>query len=796
MNDRIKRMIDRLKVDKYPLCIEKFRLATRTLAETEGQPYIIRRAKIFSNVLNNINIFIEEDELFAGAGASKPSGLEIDYEYGTWTQDEIDLLKQEQYSITPEEEFQLQELNDKFGDKNLVMAMGEVLYKNERLRPFMKSGLILPPWKDKKVGSGGGYAQSGLGLGPGFFLIGVDYEKMLNEGSLKIISEAEDELEKIKDCDSETSEKQDFLKSVIIVHKAVIAFAKRYAQLAEKIASVEKEAVRKKELERIAKACKRVPANPARDFFEALQSFWFTFLLVCPSPTSAAGRFDQYMYPFYKKDKDAGKITDDEILELLECLRIKDMKLNRVSGKANRKKNSGMAKWHNWTIGGLTRDGKDATNELTYLLLEAAKETQIPHHTLTLRVHDNTPTELMQKALDVVRTGLGMPAFVNDKSYIEFFLKNGMSLDDARDYIMTGCLDGNIPAISRTVSIGMFIVSLAFDIFIHNGINPNNGELVGIKTGNVEDTKTYQEFKSAFYKQLKYLLSLAGEKNNVELSAQRQLFPDPFRSSLMKDAIKEGKDLLNRKMPFENGSVLCTIGTINVVDSLAAVKKLVYDDKKVHMKELLSALDANWVGYEDLRKMFLEAPKYGNDDDYVDLIAADLYKFIEHTLAKIDTAYGGNIITTAISITSHQPGGTLTGATPDGRCKGDILADGSMSPMHGMDRKGPTAIIKSACKIDQDSYQATLLNMKFHPSSLRTDEDLKKLSFLIKTYFKYGGKHVQFNVIDKKTLHDAQAAPEKHRDLVVRVAGYSAYFTVLGKEVQDEVIERTELSLT
>ena len=263
----------------------------------------------------------------------------------------------------------------------------------------------------------------------------------------------------------------------------------------------------------------------------------------------------------------------------------------------------------------------------------------------------------------------------------------------------------------------------------------------------------------------------------------------------MKDAIKEGKDLLNRKMPFENSSVICTIGAINVADSLAAIKKLVYDDKKVTMKELVAALDADWAGYEDLRKVFLHAPKYGNDDDYVDSIAADLYEFIEQALAKKDSAYGGKIITTAISITSHQPGGALTGATPDGRRKGEILADGSMSPMQGMDKKGPTAIIKSACKIDQDSYQATLLNMKFHPSSLKTDEDLQKLSFLIKAYFRNGGKHVQFNVIDKKTLQDAQVTPEKHRDIVVRVAGYSAYFTVLGKEVQDEVIERTELNL-
>ena len=390
---------------------------------------------------------------------------------------------------------------------------------------------------------------------------------------------------------------------------------------------------------------------------------------------------------------------------------------------------------------------------------------------------------------------MGMPAFISDRSYIEFFTQHGLTLEEAREYIMTGCLDGNVPALSRTTAIGMFIVSLVFDIFMHNGINPGINEMVGIQTGDVTQMKTYEEFETAFYKQLEYLLGLAAEKNNIELLAERDLFPDPFRSSLMKDAIKVGKDVLNRKMPFENASVICPIGTINVADCLAAVKKLVYDEKKFSMKELLTALDANWEGYEDMRQMFIKAPKFGNDDDYVDLIAAELYKFIESTLDKYDTIYDGKVVTTAISITSHQPGGLLTGATPDGRRKGEILADGSMSPMHGMDRKGPTAILLSASKINQDPFQATLLNMKFHPSALKTDDDLKKLSSMIKTYFSEGGKHVQFNIVDKQEMIEAQLDPEKHRDLIVRVAGYSAYFTILGKEVQDEVIERTELKL-
>ena len=795
MNERVQRLKERLQIDKYPLCIEKFRLATETLSSTEGEPSIIRRAKIIENVLKNIPIFIEDDEPFVGAGASKPFGIEIDYEYGTWTQDEIDSLKEEQYYITPEDEKELQEINRRFGDKNLIMAMGEVFFENQRLWPFMKSGLILPPWKGKREGSGGGYAQSGLGLGPGFFLVGVDFNRILNDGSLKIIAEAEEELRNLRHFSRDSLEKADFLKAVIRTHKAFIAFANRYADLAEETAAKENDPARKAELLKISDTCKRVPAYPAEGFFDALQSFWFTFLLISPSPTAAGCRFDQYMYPFYKKDIEAGKITDDEVLELLECLRIKDIKMNRVSGKQNRKKNSGMAKWHNWTIGGVDKEGRDASNELTYLLLEAARDTQIPHHTLTLRVHDNTPDELMVKALEVVKTGLGMPAFVGDNSYIEFFMQNGLSLEDSREYVMTGCLDGNVPGMSRTVAVGMFIASLVFDIFLHNGVNPGLGEMVGIETGDVVDFTNYADFKDAFYRQLEYLLSLGVEKSNIELLSQQELFPDPFRSSLMKDALSEGKDILRRTMPFENGLVLCTIGIINVADSMAAVKKLVFEDKKYSMKELMTALDNNWEGFEDMRQDFLAAPKYGNDIDYVDEIAAELYAYFQKTLGEMDTAYGGKAVTTAISITSHQPGGALTGATPDGRFKGEILADGSMSPMHGMDTCGPTCVLKSAMKIDQDPYQATLLNMKFHPSSMKTKEDLVKLSALIKTYFKEGGKHVQFNVVDKESLLQAQKEPEKHKDLVVRVAGYSAYFTVLGKEVQDEVIERTEMTI-
>lgn len=795
MNERITKMKQQLRVNKYPLCIEKFKIANETLIETEGMPQILRRARILANVLDRIHIFIEEGDLIAGTGASKPFGLEIDYEYGEWTRDEVEALKHENYTISPEEEEELYRLNEKFSgsslNKSLVTAMGEILGEDERLWPFMKSSTVLPPWKDKRGGSGGGFAQSGIGLGPGFFLVAIDYEKILRCGARGIINECKKNLNELRYYETDCIDRKHFWEAVIMVYEAWIRYANRYADLAEQMAEQEANDTRKKELLMIGKICRRVPEYPAESFREAIQAFWFTFLLVCPSPTAAAGRFDQYMYPYYQKDRKTGKITDDEVLELIEILRMKDMKLNRVSGKANRKKNSGMAKWHNWTLGGVKADGSDAANALTSLVMKAALDTKVPHFTCTLRVHENTTLDLIAEGLKVVREGLGMPAFVGDPSYINFFTDNGNTIEEARDYCMTGCLDGNIPAVTRSQTVVMFIIPQAFDIFMHNGFCKYSGEEVGIKTGDVTKFETYEEYKAAFYKQLEYLLHLAAERNNIEMISQRALFPDPFRSSLMQDGIKLGKDLLDRTFHFDNASLLCAVGGVNVADSLAAVKKLVYDEKKYTMTELVKALDADWEGYEMMRSDFLKAPKYGNNDDLPEQTAAEVYSFFAKCLADIPHAYGGHVIATAISITAHQPGGQAVGATPDGRKAGTILADGSMSPMQGMDRNGPLAVLQSAMKVNQDEYQATLMNMKFHPSAMKTDDDLYKLAGAIKTYLLNGGKHVQFNVVDSKMLREAQKDPESYQDIVVRVAGYSAYFNALSKGIQDEIIERT-----
>lgn len=798
MTDRVKRMKESLRISKYPLCVELFRLANESLEQTGGEPMLLRRSKLHANILDNITIFIEPDDLLCGSGASKPFGLEMQYEYGVWTKDEVESLKSEIYTITPEDEEELYRLNERFAgntaNSNLVETMGKSLGMNERLWPFMKSGTILPPWKDRTGGSGGGFAMSGYGLGPGFSLVAVDYAKILNEGAKSIIEEAKQCLKELRYESPDAIEKRNFWEGVVIVFEAWVRFANRYADLAEKMATEESNPTRTAELKEMARICRKVPFEPAETFREALQSFWFTFLMCCPSPTTSAGRFDQYMYPFYRKDINSGIITDDEVLELLEIMRCKCMKINRVSGKANRAKNAGMAKWYNWTIGGVKADGSDATNELSYLLLEAAIDTHLPHHTVTVRVHKNTPMKLMIKALECVRSGIGMPAFVGDESYINFFAKqsptNCLPIEDARDWCCTGCVDGNVQALTRTQVACFFIIPQAMDIALHNGYCRYTNEMVGKAVGDVTEMKTFDEVKNAIFDEIRHLMRMANERINVEMIAERDLFPDVFRSSLMKDGVKVGKDMFNRRFDFENGAVLGAVGAVNAGNGLYAIKKLIFDDKKYTMKQLMEALDADWSGYDEMRSDFASQPKYGNNIPEVDTFVAEMYKLHADTCLSLPCVYGDTLKPNAISISAHQPGGAVTGATPDGRKGGEILADASLSPAHGTDTHGPIAVFNSAMKVEQDPYQGTLMNMKFPPDALKTESDLAKLGSMIQTYLTNGGKHVQFNVVNKEEMIDAKVHPEDHPELIVRVAGYSAYFTRLTPGIQDEVINR------
>ena len=798
MRDRVNAIKKRVVVDHYPICVERFKITQQVKEECRNQPVIVQRAKILSACTERMPISINDDELIVGIPASKFMGIEIDPDYGVWSQQEIDSLKADGFLITPEDEAELQAMNEKFRPDTMIGRMGDIFYNTDRLINMLKAGIILPEWKDKSVerGVGGGYAQSGLGLGPSLALMCVEYDKFLRLGCDEIIRQAEERRDAIRFTCQENTAKYYYYDAVATSFRGLNRLGERYAALAAEMAETETDPKRKAELQRIAETCAWVPAKPARTFREALQAYWFLLLVLSPSTTLPGGRFDQYMYPYYKRDVENGEITPEEALELLCLLRLKDMELNRTSGSNLRKKNAGMAKWHNYTIGGTDPVTKqDATNDLTYLLIDAAMETKTPHHTLTLRVHKGTPDALLKKAVESVRMGLGMPAFVSEDSYIKTFTSRGVSDEYARDFVLTGCLDGNLPGKSRVVPIAMVTLPLIFDIFRHNGVDVKTGLRCGIETGEFTAFQSYDEMVAAFRRQADYLLGLVAEKNNVEMCVSQQILPDPVRSALMFEGIESGTELLYRHLPFENCCVLNPIGMVNLGDSFAAIRKLVFDEKKYTLAELNTALEANWEGFDEMRADFLAAPKYGNDDDYVDLIVADLYRMFNEIVDSKPNVFGTPQIPTGISITSHQPGGALTGATPDGRKAKEILADGTTSPMHGCDTCGPTAILKSAMKIDQDPMQATLLNMKFHTSALQTDADMAKLAAMIRLYLTNGGKHVQFNVVDQETLRAAKADPVGYRDLIVRVAGYSTYFVTLTEAMQDEVIERSSLSL-
>lgn len=791
MSKRTEKLRSNLNADRFLLCVEKGRIVTESYRQTEGEPAVIRHAKAQAHVCEKLPIFIEDGELIVGNAASKPNGVEALWADGIWSMEDIAGLKKEDWIILDDDEADIRLMNEYWKPRTFAYQAGQLL-DDDRLWPFVQSGVTLPPWRDKELGWGG-FGGNGLGVAMNLCLLTVRYEEILSKGLNRMIEEAEIELRDLRFFNADAVSKAQFLKAMIIVHRGLICFAEKFAELAEGMAHKEADPERKREMEKISATCRHVPANPPADFYEAMQSFWFTFLALNPNSTLSLGRFDQFMYPFYRKDIKEGKISDEDVIELLECLRIKDMQIMFAASRGQqREKNAGMAKWHNMTIGGQTQSGGDATNELSSLILEAAKRCPTPHHTVTARIHDESPQAFLLKCLEVVKTGIGMPALVSDRSYINYLLKQGISLEKARNYAMAGCLDTSLPGDSRISAYCMTIVPVIFDFFLHNGVEPRTGEQIGPKTGDIESFQTFEEFMDAFKLHLAYFMSMVAEYDNIFIRIKADQWPYPFDSALMSDAVKSGKDMFHRELFFENGAALNAVGMINVADSLAAVKKLVYDDQRITMKQLKAALDANWNGYEDIRQLCLKAPKYGNDNDYVDSIAADLYNFWADTAVTLDSALGGKHKPSAISISAQWPGGTVTGATPEGRYSGAVLADGTMSPMRGMDTCGPTAVLKSAVKIDQDSYQATLLNMKFHPSAMKSREDIRKMSDLIKIYFRFGGKHVQFNVVGREMLLKAQQKPEDYRDLVVRVAGYSAYFVQLGKVIQDEVIGRTE----
>jgi pyruvate formate-lyase/glycerol dehydratase family glycyl radical enzyme len=788
----------------FPLCFEKARLITESYKQTEGEPAIIRYAKAHANVLEKIPVIIDKDERFVGEGASKSWGAEIDPFLGVWKEDAIRGAVEDGIVSVDESDWpMMRELGQYWAKKSTEYAQSKLF--DDKFFNYLQVGITLPAMKSRDEFRGT-YAGSGLGLSFNFTDCYTEFARWMN-GLNPVIEEIEEELRNLKFFSQEAIDKKQFLNASLIVLKAIIRLAERYAEEAERLAAGETDAGRKKNLERIAKSCRRVPANSPENFYQAMQSLWFNQLLSTPSSTHNFGRFDQYMYPFYKKDRDDGKITDKEVLDLLCELRIKSMKPENIKlSAAKRSQHSGFAKWRNMTIGGVTADGKDASNELTYLVLEAANRIRTPHHTITLRVHEKTPDELMLRALEVVKTGIGMPALALDHSFIDYMTSGGIPLDEARNYQLAGCVDPAIPGKQSFLAGLFFVVPKVFEIFLNNGTDPRTGLDIGPEKSDVEAYKTFDAFYAGFKDCLKYFISIWHEHSFLVSGRSGDVsryydVVEIIDTVLMHDGIKVGKPLSNREAvpPYDFRAVMIPVGAINTADSLAAIKQLVFETRRITLKELKQALDSNWEGYDDIRKLCLKSPKYGNDNDYVDSIAADLYNFLLEEESNYN-AFGRPVNAKVrglggASISSMFAGGSIIGATPDGRYAGTTLSDGTVSPAQGMDTNGPTAMLRSAVKINQAACSSSLLNVKLHPSFIKTREDLKKLSHLIKAYSDIGGKWVQLNVVGNEELLDAQEHPENHKDLIVRVAGYSAYFTDLSKGVQDDLIRRMEVEI-
>lgn len=794
VTERIKRLREKVLNAPDVVCIERYRISMQSMEESQSMPSILRRGKLQYDLLTKIPIFVEPEDFFVGYGASRPNGYEINMESGCWDADEIAALRQEGYVFAEEDEQDLYRMNERNQPVSVADYMSAVIRENPKLKAFMESGMNLPPWRfntgaGKQVG--GGLARSGLGLSPGMQLYSPDYEMLLKRGIRSLIEECDEQLASLDFLQPDAYQKSLFLQSMRMSLQGLIEYSGRYVVLLEEMAATESDPRRKKELLDMAEVCRRVPADPPRTFREAFQMFWFIFLVITPGATASMGRFDQYMYPYYAADIAAGRITDEEVLEYLEALRLRDMQIAGVGGRQTRKRHAGHAKWHNAVICGVKPDGTDATNELSYLLLEALERCPTPHHTLTMRVADSTPDSIILKGLRCQQKGLSMPAFVGDRSYISFFTNGGLPVEDARNYCMAGCIDAEIPGKTISTSCPMFVVPMVLDVFLNGGVDPKNGNVLRKVQRDLDAYQTYEDFYQDFLQEFSYFIHVCAERCNIEVIATREEFTEPMRSATMCDGIKAALDYQYRKLAFDNGQLMNPVGMVNLGNSLHVIKKLVFDEKRVTLSELKRILDADWEGYEELRLYCKEIIGYGNGDPEADAFVRELYTFWVDTVESIPSVLGGHFRSTAISITSHQPGGELTGATPDGRHKGKILADACASPMAGDDHNGPLKVLESAMQIPQERFQAMLLNMKFHPSALRTEDDLRKLMTAIRVYFANNGKHIQFVVCDQGTLLDAQQHPENHRDLTVRVAGYSAYFVQLNNNMQEEIISRT-----
>lgn len=782
-------------LNKKPyICAERALLATESYKENRNQPVVIKRAMMLKNILEKMSIYIEDETLIVGNQASANRNAPIFPEYTLeFVLNELDLFEKRDgdvFYITEETKEDLRSIASFWENNNLRTKGGAML--PEEVSVYMETGFF---GMEGKLNSGDAH-------------LAVDYETVLKHGLVgyeKRVLKLKSELDL---CVAENIDKYHFYRAVLIVIDAVKTYAERFSKLAAEMAE-KAEGQRKEELLEISRICAKVPYEPAETFREAIQSTWFIQLILqieSNGHSLSYGRFDQYLYPYYKHDKDLGLITDDEVVELLDNLWIKTLTINKVRSQSHTFSSAGSPMYQNVTIGGQTVDKKDATNELSFLVLKSVAQTRLPQPNLTVRYHRNIPKAFLDEAVEVMKLGTGMPAFNSDEVIIPSFIEKGVKEEDAYNYSAIGCVETAVPGKWGYRCTGMSYMNFPRILLMvmNNGVDMTSGKKFFEGSGYFKDMKSYEELEQAIEKAMRYLTRMSViVENTIDLALERDV-PDILCSALTQDCIGRGKTLKEGGAIYDFISGL-QVGIANMADSLAAIKKLVFDENKITPEQLWNALLDDFTTEENkkIQQMLInDAPKYGNDNDYVDQLVVDVYNvYIDEMKKYPNTRHGRGPIggiryagTSSISANVGQ--GFSTMATPDGRNARTPLAEGC-SPAHSMDKKGPTAVFKSVSKLPTHEITGgVLLNQKVTPQLLSKEENKEKLEMLIKTFFnRLDGYHVQYNVVSRDTLIDAQKHPEKHRDLIVRVAGYSAFFNVLSKATQDDIIGRTEQTL-
>jgi pyruvate formate-lyase/glycerol dehydratase family glycyl radical enzyme len=761
---------------------ERAELVTESYKETEGLPIILRRAKALEKILTNMTVRIEPHELIVGSHTPKPRSSPIFPEYSfAWIAAEFDRLAKragDVFLISEETKTRLSKVFEYWKGKTTQEYAANLM--TSEAKAAQANGVFTV----------GNYFFLGVGH------ITVDYGLVLEKGFLGIKADVAKERANLDLTKPEDLKKSQFLHAVDIVCDAAVAFAERYAAKAEELARAETNTQTKYELTQIAQNCRRVPAQGAQNFYQALQSFWFVQLIIqieSNGHSISPGRFDMYMLPYYEEDITTKKLSRDQALELIECLWVKFNEINKVRDEGSTKAFGGYPMFQNLIVGGQTADGRDSTNDLSYLCLEATENVRLPQPSLSIRFHQGTPQKFLIKASEVAALGLGMPAMYNDHVIIPALAARGVTLEDARDYDIIGCVEPQKGGKTEGWhDAAFFSLAKCFELALNDGLDPTTQLQLGPHTGTLETMTTFEDVLAAYIKQIQYFVQLLVLSDNCCDIAHGTLCPLPFLSSMVQDCIPRGKSLQEGGAHY-NFTGPQGVGVGNVGDALAALKSVVYDTGTVDRKTLAAALRNNWKGSENLRQVMLnKAPKFGNDDDVADELARLAARIYCQEVEKYTNARGGRFQAGLYPVSANVPLGTVVGALPDGRFAGTPLADG-VSPVSGRDVHGPTAAAKSVAKLDHEiASNGTLFNQKFHPTALSGESGYENLAALVRTYFSLGGMHVQFNVVSKDTLREAQRTPDKYRSLVVRVAGYSAFFTALDKSLQEDIIARTE----